>query len=80
MCVGTNISGHDHQNTHLTTNVHIHYTHIYASWLNQVEIWFVKIQRDVIARGIFPSTKDLNEKIMGYIHEHNKNSKPIRWN
>jgi len=28
----------------------IHYTPTYSSWLNQVEIWFSKIQRDVIAR------------------------------
>jgi transposase len=28
--------------------VRIHYTPTYSSWLNQVEIWFSKIQRDVI--------------------------------
>ena len=27
----------------------------YSSWLNQVGIWFSKIQRDVIVRGIFHS-------------------------
>src|SRR6516165_2833452 len=39
--------------------VRIHFTPTYSSWLNQVEIWFSKIQRDVIARGIFRSVKDL---------------------
>lgn len=63
----------------LTPNVHIHYTPTYSSWLNQVEIWFAKIHRDVITRSIFPSTKDLDKKIMRYIREHNKNPKPIRW-
>src|SRR6266403_2397172 len=29
-------------------NVRIHYTPTYSSWLNQVEIWFSKIQRHVI--------------------------------
>jgi transposase len=29
-------------------DVRIHYTPTYSSWLNQVEIWFSKIQRDVI--------------------------------
>jgi transposase len=43
-------------------NVRIHFTPTYASWLNQVEIWFSKIQRDVIARGIFRSVKDLAKK------------------
>src|SRR4029434_3905752 len=33
----------------------IHYTPTYSSWLNQVELWFSKIERDVIARGIFTS-------------------------
>jgi transposase len=41
-------------------NVRIHYTPIYSSWLNQVELWFSRIQRDVIARGIFVSLKDLD--------------------
>ena len=39
-------------------NVHIHYTPTYSSWLNQVELWFAKIERDVITRGIFTSVKD----------------------
>src|SRR4030095_1656643 len=34
-------------------NVQLHYTPTYSSWLNQVEIWFSKIQRDLITRGIF---------------------------
>ena len=38
--------------------VHIHYTPTYSSWLNQVELWFSKIERDVIARGIFTSVAD----------------------
>jgi transposase len=35
--------------------VHLHFTPTYASWLNQVELWFAKIERDVIARGVFTS-------------------------
>jgi transposase len=35
--------------------VHLHYTPTYSSWLNQVENWFARIERDVIARGIFTS-------------------------
>ena len=27
--------------------VHLHFTPTYASWLNQVELWFAKIERDV---------------------------------
>lgn len=59
--------------------VHIHYTPTYSSWLNQVEIWFSKIERDVIARGIFTSKTDLRRKLMRYIKAHNKDPKPYKW-
>jgi len=57
----------------------IHYTPTYSSWLNQVEIWFSKIQRDVISRGVFTSVKDLASKLMRYIRNYNKTATPIRW-
>jgi transposase len=59
--------------------VRIHYTPTYSSWLNQVEIWFSKIQRDLIARGIFCSVKDLDRKIMRYIRSYNSKATPIKW-
>ena len=60
-------------------NVAIHYTPTYSSWLNQVENWFSRIQRDVIARGVFSNVKDLDKKLMRYIRQYNKNPKPIKW-
>ena len=42
--------------------VRLHFTPTYSSWLNQVEIWFAKIERDVIARGVFTSVADLRRK------------------
>src|SRR4029077_16220602 len=59
--------------------VRIHYTPTYSSWLNQVEIWFSKIQRHVISRGVFNSVKDLARKLMRYIRNYNKTATPIRW-
>lgn len=59
--------------------VHLHFTPTYSSWLNQVEIWFSKIERDMIARGIFTSTTDLRRKLMQYIRAHNKTCQPIEW-
>jgi hypothetical protein len=44
-----------------------------------VEIWFSKIQRDVIARGIFVSVKDLDRKLIRYIRSYNKKAKPFKW-
>ena len=59
--------------------VRIHYTPTYSSWLNQVEIWFSKIQRQIIARGVFSSVDDLARKIMRFIRNYNKTATPIRW-
>jgi len=60
-------------------NVHLHFTPTYSSWLNQVELWFAKIERDVIARGVFTSVPDLKRKLMRYIRQYNKNAKPVKW-
>ncbi len=38
---------------------------------NQVELWFAKIERDVIARGVFTSLADLRRKLMKYIRHYN---------
>jgi transposase len=35
----------------------LHFTPTHPSWLNQVELWFSKVARDVIARGIFTSSR-----------------------
>lgn len=58
-------------------NVHLHFTPTYSSWLNQVELWFAKIERDVIARGVFTSVPDLKRKLMRYIRQYNKQPKPV---
>jgi transposase len=50
--------------------VRFHFTPTYSSWLNQVELWFAKIEREVIARGIFTSLADLRRKLMKYIRPY----------
>jgi transposase len=59
--------------------VRLHFTPTYSSWLNQVELWFAKIERDVIARGIFTSKRDLARKLRRYIDRYNQDAKPFRW-
>ena len=59
--------------------VHLHFTPTYSSWLNQVELWFAKIERDVIARGVFTSVPDLKRKLMRYIRQYNKQPKAVKW-
>ena len=60
--------------------VRFHFTPTYSSWLNQVEIWFAKIERDIIARGIFTSVADLSRKLMKYIRTYAKSARPFCWN
>lgn len=61
------------------SRMHLHFTPTYASWLNQVELWFAKIERDLLARGSFTSIPDLARKIRRYISRYNQDPKPIRW-
>ena len=81
--IADNLSAHktDKVNQFLTNhpNVHMHFTPTYSSWLNQVELWFAKIQRDVIARGVFSSVKDLEKKLMRYIRLYNNAPKTVKW-
>jgi hypothetical protein len=59
--------------------VKLHFTPTYSSWLHQVEVWFSKLQRDVITRGIFSSVQDLSRKSLRYIHLYAKTAKPFKW-
>jgi len=78
-----NLSAHKTDKVELFLKEHprvkMHFTPTYSSWLNQVECWFSKIERDVIARGVFTSVKDLAKKIMRYIRSYNRQAKPIKW-
>jgi transposase len=59
--------------------VKLHFTPTYSSWLNQVEIWFARIEREVIARGVFTSVKDLARKLMRYIQAYSRDARPFQW-
>jgi len=58
---------------------HIHYTPTYASWLNQVEIWFNIITQKAIRRGTFRSVRDLIANIMRFVEHYNPNCRPFVW-
>src|SRR5918994_317810 len=81
--IADNLSTHKTQavRTFLLEHPHVrlHFTPTYASWLNQVELWFAKIERNLRASGVFTSVADLARKIRRYIRHYNKAPKPIRW-
>jgi len=59
--------------------VTFHFIPTSSSWLNMVERFFGLITEKQIRRGVFSSVKDLEEKIMQYIHCHNENPTPFVW-
>jgi transposase len=59
--------------------LHLHFTPTCSSWLNQVELWFARIKREVVARGVFTSVKNLARKLMRYIRHHNQHAAPLKW-
>lgn len=58
---------------------HVHFTPTYASWLNQVEIWFNIITQQAIRRGSFKTVKELAVKIDHFVSCYNQNAEPFSW-
>ena len=58
---------------------HVHYTPTYASWLNQVEIWFGILTQKAIRRGTFKKVKDLVANIQEFTDRYNTQSQPFVW-
>jgi transposase len=81
--IADNLSAHkskpvkDFLEAHL--KVHLHFTPTCSSWLNTVELWFVTIERDVIARGVFTFVSNLKRKVMRYIRHYNKSARTLNW-
>jgi transposase len=59
--------------------LHVHYTPTYASWLNQVEIWFNLITQRAIRRGTFRTVHDLVAKIDHFVQHYNRRHPPFVW-
>jgi putative transposase len=58
----------------------LHFTPTYASWLNQVEIWFNIFGRDVLKDAVWHSKAELVSQIMKYIRSYSsERAKPFAW-
>ena len=58
----------------------MHFTPTYSSWLNQIEIWFNMLAKDVLKNGVWKSTKQLVDQIMEYIRTYNdQRATPFQW-
>jgi DDE superfamily endonuclease/homeodomain-containing protein len=63
----------------LSFDVRIYWLPTHASWLDQVEIIFSKVQRDVLTPKDFPSTLALEKQLKTYFDALARHSKPIQW-
>jgi len=60
-------------------HVHLHFTPVGSSWVNQIENWFGIITRQAICRGTFSSVQVLIRQIRDYIAAWNTNPTPFVW-
>jgi len=63
----------------LSFEVRLYWLPKYASWLDQVEIIFSKVQRAVLTPNDFPSTVALERALAAYFADLNNHPKPIHW-
>jgi len=57
-----------------------HYTPLHASWVNQVELFFAKVQKRVLRYNSFPSVTALSKAVLGFIDHWNRVERvPFRW-
>ena len=62
------------------SRITLHFTPTYSSWLNQIEIWFNMLSRDVLKGGVWKSKKQLTDQLMAYVKTYNEQrAKPFKW-
>ena len=52
---------------------------VHASWLNQIEIYFSILQRNVLTPNDFENLKQLETSIMTFQSRYEQNAKPFEW-
>ncbi len=82
--IADNLSVHKHQSVKLwvekNKRINLHHTPTYSSWLNQVEIWFNILTKDVLKGAVWYSKQQLVDQLMEYIETFNKErAKPFNW-
>lgn len=60
-------------------NVHLHFTPTYASWLNQVEIWFSILTRASLRGASFTHPFQIRRAINDFIEVYNQDAAPFEW-
>lgn len=82
--IADNLSIHKHKDVKEwlegKRKIQLHFTPTYSSWLNQVEIWFNILTKDVVKGGIWQSSEQLADQLMEYVKTYNTTrAKPFKW-
>ena len=82
--IADNLSAHKHSEVkkwvERRRRLSLHFTPTYASWLNQIEIWFSIFSRDVVKGGVWHSKQELIDRILYYIKKYNEErARPFQW-
>lgn len=55
------------------------YTPKHSSWMNQIEIWFGIINRQLLKRKSYISIEELEKSILRFIEQYNLTAHPFKW-
>lgn len=82
--IADNLSIHKHKDVkewlQTKRKISLHFTPTYSSWLNQVEIWFNILTKDVVKGGIWQSSEQLANQLMDYVKTYNETrARPFQW-
>jgi transposase len=61
------------------SNVRLHFTPTYSSWLNQVEVWFSILSRQALRGASFTSPAQLRQAIDDFTKVYNEKAAPFEW-
>lgn len=82
--IADNLAIHKHQSIKdwidSKQRITLHFTPTYSSWLNQIEMWFNILTKDVLKGGVWKSRKQLVDQLMLYVKNYNlERAKPFNW-
>ena len=55
------------------------FTPRHSSWMNQIEIWFGTLSKQLLSKRSYVSTKALDASMRRYIRQYNVTAKPFKW-
>jgi transposase len=82
-CIVDNLASHGTPDVEAWLDDHhrvfLHRTPTHASWLNQIEMWFSILTRQLLDTAEFADTSDLATAIIDYVDDYNTRAKPFNW-